>query len=468
MRRPTMLIALLLVLLTPIAPAAPPAAAAPAAQSGDGFRFFPETGHNVGLQIKRFFDANGGLDLFGLPLTELVVDSSGLQVQYFERARFEFRPTAAPDSRLVLSRLGAIVSAGRSEPAFAWLSAAPDPSRSFFRESGHSLGGAFGWFWQTRGALAVFGYPISEEFQEASQADGRTYLVQYFERAKFEYHPENTGTPYEVMIAPLGRQLLQADPLASAAAAPVAPLTLLGQASTGFSTSATERVTNISRATAMVDGYVVPPGAEFSFANAGDFSEAGGFVDGYAIVSGRLEKVIGGGLCQVSTTLFRAVSNAGLQITRRVGHSHVVYFYENILGFDATVFTPSVDFRWRNDSPGTVYIVGTVNRTTSRLTFQVWGVSDGRSTRYEGPFMKNWTQPGVAVWQFDKTLPKGAVRQLVHGRAGVDVNYYRILTLGDGSTRRDTYFTHYTPWEDFFIFGPGVTPPANSKVIPPK
>ena len=73
--------------------------------------------------------------------------------------------------------------------------------------------------------------------------------------------------------------------------------------------------------------------------------QASGFVDGYAIVGGRLEKVVGGGLCQVSTTLFRAVSNAGLEVTKRQGHTYVVYFYENILGFDATVFSPSLDFR---------------------------------------------------------------------------------------------------------------------------
>ena len=59
------------------------------------------------------------------------------------------------------------------------------------------------------------------------------------------------------------------------------------------------------------------------------------------------------------------------------------------------------------------------------------------------------------------------MRQLVHGRSGVDVNYYRTVTFADGSTRRDTYSTHYTPWEDFFIYGPGVTPPSDAQIIPP-
>jgi hypothetical protein len=468
MHRPALLVVALVALVATLLTPPSPAVAAPAPPQSDAFAFFPQTGHNVGMQVKRFFDANGGIDIFGLPLTDVFTDASGLQVQYFERARFELRPATPPEARLSLTRLGAALSEGRSEPAFTWLSASSDPARDFFPPSGHSLGGAFRWYWQSHGGLPVFGYPISEEFQEWNPQADQVYLVQYFERARFEYHPENAGTPYEVLLGALGRQLLERDPLALAAAAPVQPLVLLGQASTGFSTSARERVTNITRATEMTDGYVVPQGAEFSFASVGDFSEVNGFVDGYAIVSGRMEKVIGGGLCQVSTTLFRAVSNAGLQVTRRVGHSHVVYFYENILGFDATVYVPSTDFRWRNDSPATVYIVGTVDRSTARMTFQIWGQSDGRQVKYDGPYTKNWTQPGAPVWQYDPTMSKGAVRQLVHGRPGVDVNYYRTITFADGTTRRDTYYTHYTPWEDFYLYGPDVTPPDGAEVIPPR
>lgn len=469
MRRLLLLATVTLALVT-FAQSAPLASAAsiapaPAAQV-QAFAYFPETGHNIGLQIKQFYDANGGAVAFGPPLTELMVGSDGLQVQYFERARFEFNPDAAAGQQVVVSRAGALLTAGRTDQAFQWLAGSPDPGRAFFPESGHTLGGAFQWAWQTRGGLAAFGFPISEEFSEVG-ADGSARLVQYFERARFEHHPEK-ATPDDVQLSPLGRQLLAFDPLAQAATAPVPAIALLGQSSTGFNTSASERVTNISRATEMINGLVVPAGAEFSFAGVGDFSEANGFVDGYAIVGGRLEKVVGGGLCQVSTTLFRAVSNAGLQVTRRVGHSHIVYFYENILGFDATVFTPSVDFRWRNDSPGPIYIFGTVDRGSARMTFHLYGSSDGRQVRHEGPFVKNRTQPGVAVWQLDRSLPRGAVRQLVHGRGGADVTYNRIITLANGSTRTNTYFTRYTPWEDFYAYGPGVTPPAGVQVIAPR
>src|SRR5690606_15848114 len=98
--------------------------------------------------------------------------------QYFERARFEYNPNAPAGQRVVITRAGAIVSEGRQdEPPFQWLVASPDPSRDFYAESGHTLGGAFRWFWQTNGGVTTFGFPISEEFYEISPVDGKEYLV---------------------------------------------------------------------------------------------------------------------------------------------------------------------------------------------------------------------------------------------------------------------------------------------------
>src|SRR3954452_21211137 len=188
-------VALLAALLQPVAPAA--AAPQPAQAAPPGFAYFSETGHNIGLKIKRFYDAHGGLDIFGMPLTELFSED-GMQVQYFERARFELHPELPPEFYVSLTLLGSHFTEGRGEPEFQWLAASPGGDRSFFPESGHSLGGAFRGFWQGRGGLAAFGYPVSEELTEVSPQDGQPYLVQYFQRARFELHPENVGTPYEV------------------------------------------------------------------------------------------------------------------------------------------------------------------------------------------------------------------------------------------------------------------------------
>ena len=459
-----LLLLFLTLLLAVGAPQAAPARAETAVPPENAFHYFPETGHMIGMQVKRFYDANGGLEAFGMALTEVFTED-GQKVQYFERARFEIRND--PNFRVELTRLGSYYSQGRGEPAFQWLGEPPADlgDRTYYPESGHTLGGAFRWYWQTKGGLTSFGYPVSEELSETT-ADGQTLLVQYFERARFEYHPDLVGQPGEVQLSSLGRQFLSERPAAQAQTAPVKPITLLGKATTSFRTSAAEREFNIARATAMFNGMVVPAGQEFSFLGAGDFSDTAGFVEGYGIVGGRLEKVIGGGLCQVSTTMFRAVSNAGLQITRRQGHSYVVYFYENILGFDATVFSPSLDFRWRNDSPGPVYIAATSNPADFTVTFQIWGTSDGRVTSYQGPFVKNVVRPGRATWQYNSSLAAGRVSQLVHGRSGMDVNYIRTVKMPNGTVKHyDNYFTHYDPWNDFYTYGPGVKPPAGANVI---
>ena len=422
--------------------------------------YIAETGHNLLGAFKRYYDAGGGAAIFGQPLTELLVED-GLRVQYFERARFEMRPGGF----VSLTRVGADLAAGRTEPAFQWIGADPGNGNRYFPQSGHTLGGAFAVFWDAHDGVSLFGYPISEELQETGP-DGAPRLVQYFERARFELvsTPEPPG--YAVQLGQLGRDLLARSPAAQAAAAPAPAYTLLGSATTGFNTSAAERRINVQRAAAMFDGVVVQPGQEYSFLSGGDFSETAGFVEGYAIVGGRLERVIGGGLCQVSTTMFRAVANAGMEITRRVGHTYVVYFYENILGFDATVFSPGLDFRWRNDTPAPVVMTAAVNDANSTVIFELWGVGDGRTVSYGGPNVRNVRQPGVAVWQYDPTLPAGRTRQLVHGRSGMDVSLTRVVKMPDGNVvRQDSFNTHYRPWEDYYVYGPGVRPPAGVKVI---
>ncbi len=453
----------------------PAAMAAPTADPTRTSAYYPETGHYIKDEIKRFYDRNGGLEVFGFPLTEVFVED-GFPVQYFERARFELHAELPPENYVTLTRLGAYFTQSRAaEAPFQWLAATPAPDRTFFAESGHSLGGAFKFFWESRGGLPVFGYPISEEFAEVNPIDGVSYTVQYFERARFEYHPEKAGTPYDVQLGLLGRQLINERPTAQAQTARVpempdtGEMVLLGQAITGFATSAQAREFNIAYATRKFDGMVVMPGEEFSFLKRGNFGGDDNFVEGYGIVNGRLEKVVGGGICQVSTTMFRAVANAGLQVTRRSGHSYVVNFYENILGFDAAVFDPSLDFRWRNDTAHPITIKAWSDPKAAKVTFQLWGISDGRKVSYEGPVVKNRTSPGAPIYQYDATLKPNQTLQLVHGRDGMDVNYYRTVTMPDGSIKHnDNFYTHYEPWADFFTHGKNVKPPKGARVVEPK
>jgi hypothetical protein len=184
------------------------------APAREGCRHFPETGHNLCGAFARHWAERGGLAIFGYPISEEFrqvsrQDGRIYTVQYFERNRFEYHPeNAGTPFEVLLGLLGNdLTAARRGEPSFAPV-AAPPPGADLFPETGHSLGGAFRDYWQRNGGLATFGYPISEEFAEYNPADGRIYTVQYFERNRFEYHPENAGTPFEVLLGLLGNQVV--------------------------------------------------------------------------------------------------------------------------------------------------------------------------------------------------------------------------------------------------------------------
>jgi hypothetical protein len=184
---------------------------------GGGLTYFAQTGHTLGddsdggRAIAAAWDRLGGLAQFGYPISQPFTESNtddGKQylVQYFERQRFEYHPENAPPNDVLLGLLGTYMVQGRVDGAFARIAGInPGPDLTYFEPVGHSLGGSFLSYWSRYGGLPIFGYPLSEPFEEVSATDGKTYLVQYFERARFEYHPEFAGTPNEVLLGLLGR-----------------------------------------------------------------------------------------------------------------------------------------------------------------------------------------------------------------------------------------------------------------------
>jgi hypothetical protein len=173
--------------------------------------YFDATGHTLQGVFLDYWKNHGGLWLFGYPLSEQYqevspTDGKTYTVQYFERERFEDHPEfAGTPNEVLLGLLGSTMVQGRTDAAFGRIAAFPStPTRAYFDATGHSLGGTFLTYWNKYGGLAVFGYPLSEEFQEVSTTDGKTYTVQYFERARFELHPEFAGTPNEVLLGLLG------------------------------------------------------------------------------------------------------------------------------------------------------------------------------------------------------------------------------------------------------------------------
>jgi len=177
-------------------------------------RFFAATSHSLNTGFKTYWEANGGLDQFGYPVSEEFTDrtADGREhiTQWFERARFEYYPENQGTPYAVqLGLLGREATASRTgEAPFSPIAAFPDtPDHRFFAATGHSLNSGFKAYWETHGGLAQFGYPISEEFTEKNQDTGQDYTVQYFERERFEYHPEFARTPYEVELGRLGAQV---------------------------------------------------------------------------------------------------------------------------------------------------------------------------------------------------------------------------------------------------------------------
>lgn len=180
-----------------------------------GSRFFSPTGHNLSGLFQQYWAEHGGLPQQGYPLTEAFREVSDLDgrvytTQYFERAVYELHPTNQPPYKVLGSLLGVFAYQQRYGSAGAPGQQASTDNPLLFSETNHTIGGKFRAYWESHGGLAQQGYPISDEFTERNQLDGKTYRVQYFQRAVFELHPENTGTPYEVLLSQLGTFRLQA------------------------------------------------------------------------------------------------------------------------------------------------------------------------------------------------------------------------------------------------------------------
>jgi hypothetical protein len=191
---------------------------APVAANGGSGGYAPETGHNLSSLFRGYWEAHGGLAQFGYPQTEPLrevnpADGRIYLAQYFERNRFEYHPeNRGTPYEVLLGLLGDQLTETRraaGEAPFNPVANPYVPDVRYFGETGHTLRGDFRSYWEAHGGLALYGFPISETFSEVNPADGRSYVVQYFERNRLEYHPENSGTPYEVLLGLFGNEVLR-------------------------------------------------------------------------------------------------------------------------------------------------------------------------------------------------------------------------------------------------------------------
>jgi hypothetical protein len=175
-----------------------------------GCTYFVATQHNLCAGFAQYWNKFGGLEIFGMPLTE-EFQENGVTVQYFERAEFQWHPGSWPERYdVALALLGNEVTAGRgNEAPFQTAAAKTSDDCTYYAETGHNLCAGFRSYWNQYGGLADFGFPISEEFQEKNPDTGQVYTVQYFQRARVEWHPGENPSRYDVELGRLGAQVMQ-------------------------------------------------------------------------------------------------------------------------------------------------------------------------------------------------------------------------------------------------------------------
>ena len=229
-------------------------------------------------------------------------------------------------------------------------------------------------------------------------------------------------------------------------------------AQTYFAGSAQARVTNISVAASKIHGVIVKPGEVFSFGKLlGDVSLDQGYAEALIIANGRTVQGLGGGVCQVSTTVFRAAFFGGYPIIERWPHAYRVGWYERGYGpgLDATVFVPEVDFKFKNDSHYHLLIEAYTNTAAGRLTFKFYSTGDGRQVTVGEPVVENAKPHGPDIIIEDPNLPAGERKQEDYAVDGADVTVKRTVTRDGVVVSEDVVFTRYLPWQAIYRVGTG-------------
>lgn len=231
---------------------------------------------------------------------------------------------------------------------------------------------------------------------------------------------------------------------------------LLASGTSLFQRSIPGRIYNVNLAATRVNGVLVEPGEVFSFAKAlGDISAFTGYKQAYVIENGKTVLGDGGGVCQVSTTFFRALLNAGLPIVERHAHAYRVGYYEQDSppGFDATVYVPSVDLKFKNDTKNYILIQTIINTNEQRLTFMLYGTKDNRQVTISKPVIRSQTPAPPPLYQDDPTLPKGQIKQIDFEAAGAYVSFTREVTKDGKKIIADTFVSNYRPWQAVYLRG---------------
>lgn len=232
----------------------------------------------------------------------------------------------------------------------------------------------------------------------------------------------------------------------------------IGRGESYYAHSIPNRIYNVALASTRLNSALVPPGEEVSFNKmVGEVSSATGYRPAYIISGGRTVLGDGGGLCQVSTTMFRAAMAAGLPILERWGHAYRVSYYElnSKPGVDATVIAPSKDFRFKNDTPGHI-LIQTINDPKKLfLVIEIYGTRDGRVATLSEPKVWGITPPLPTIYQDDPTMPAGTMKQVDWAASGAKASFEYKVTRNGETIQEKTFSTTYRPWASVYMRGTG-------------
>jgi vancomycin resistance protein YoaR len=247
---------------------------------------------------------------------------------------------------------------------------------------------------------------------------------------------------------------------------------LVGQYTSYYYHSSEERIQNIVAASERFHGVLVAPGETFSMGAAlGDVSLENGFAEALIIYGGRTIKGVGGGVCQVSTTLFRTVFFAGYPVVERYSHAYRVTYYEmtqsgsldsNLAGLDATVYFPLVDFKFTNDTPHWMLMETYADVGARTLTWKLYSTSDGRSATWETTGPANVVPAPEPFFQENPELAKNQIKQVDYAANGADITVTRTVTRGGAVYFTDQFKTHYEAWQAVCEYGSGTEDPEKT------
>ena len=218
-----------------------------------------------------------------------------------------------------------------------------------------------------------------------------------------------------------------------------------------FSRSPLNRIHNVTQGAKIFNGVLIAPNETFSFNKAlGEVSAKTGFLPEIVIKEDKNIPEYGGGLCQVSTTFFRAAIIAGFPIIERAAHAYRITYYDPA-GMDATIYDPSPDLRFLNDSK--YYILVQTRIEGSNLFVDFYSTPDGRKVEVGKPVIYNLVQPGEPIKIETDKLKPGEEKQIDSAHIGADAYFTRKIIYADGRIKEDRFSSHYVPWRAKFEVG---------------